>query len=349
MSNEQNEIARRGLTGSLAAVSLLIIGIGVGSRNLIDYDPALLMYTFGSLISLFVVTFRVIIFLHRPPTRLYFVRSLELLFNRRFLPNLWLVTRAFAVNFVMQRFILRRNRLRWSAHILLSWGSILAAAVTFPLVFGWVHFETPPTAPSTYQLFAFGFRITEFSLATLKSWLVFNLLNISAVLVIVGTVMALHRRLYAPGRSRARQQFGNDLIPLILLLMVSVTGLMLTYSTHAMGGQGYSELSLIHALVVMVTLIYLPFGKLFHLFVRPLHLGIELYRAADAKLPPARCRSCGEAYAGSRHVEDMKTVLGEVGLEWELEQQEFHYAEICPACRRRLFGISQAHAIRRSA
>ena len=37
-------------------------------------------------------------------------------------------------------------------HQCLFWGCLLAAAITFPLVFGWVHFETPPEVASRRPL-----------------------------------------------------------------------------------------------------------------------------------------------------------------------------------------------------
>ena len=332
---------RKGLTAALAAMAVLMAGIAVGSRNLLDYDPALLTYTFGALFSAFAITYRYVLFLQRPPTKMYWRRGWQLLFTGNILRNVWNVTRALLANFVGQRFIFRRSTLRWFAHFMLSWGSIIAGAVTFPLVFGWVHFEARPDDDQIYQVMLFGVQVDEFHLASLKRYLLFNLLNISAVMVIVGVVIALHRRLKAHGGSLARQQFGNDLVPLILLLAVSLTGLMLTFSTHALQGFGYSEISLIHALTVTITLIYLPFGKLFHLFVRPAHLSVELYKRANAENPPAVCRICGDGFAGAMHVEDLKTVLSEAGLPWAMEGPVPHYAEVCPRCRRRLLGASQ--------
>ena len=45
---------------------------------------------------------------------------------------------------------------RWAAHWLIAWGCILAAAVTFPLSFGWVHFKSAPDNQEIYQAFVFG-------------------------------------------------------------------------------------------------------------------------------------------------------------------------------------------------
>ena len=43
-----------------------------------------------------------------------------------------------------QKFIRRRSSTRWFAHFCFAWGTLIAVAVTFPLVFGWLHFETRP-------------------------------------------------------------------------------------------------------------------------------------------------------------------------------------------------------------
>jgi hypothetical protein len=227
----------------------------------------------------------------------------------------------------------------------MSWGTILAGAVTFPLVFGWIHFESQTHAPQVYQILVFGVRVGAFH--TELSWVryvFFNLLNLAAVLVIVGVVLTLHRRLKDAG-AVASQQFGNDLVPLLLLLAVSATGLMLTFSMHALHGAGYVVISLIHAGTVIATLLYLPFGKLFHLLQRPLHLGVTLYKQANTTAPPAVCRLCGEGFAGAMHVEDLKGVLAEVGLDWRLRGPVAHYMHVCPRCRRRQVGIWHGRAM----
>ena len=48
------------------------------------------------------------------------------------------------VEFAANAYIFRRGRLRGLAHWLIMWGCVLAAAITFPLVWGWIHFETVP-------------------------------------------------------------------------------------------------------------------------------------------------------------------------------------------------------------
>jgi hypothetical protein len=130
----------------------------------------------------------------------------------------------------------------------------------------------------------------------------------------------------------SRQQFGNDIVPLLLLLAISLTGLMLTFSTHFLRGAGYTVLSLIHAMTVSATLLYIPFGKFFHIFQRPLHLAVILHRRDNEAAPPALCRRCGEGFAGAMHVADLKTVMAEMGFQLDLD--------LCPKCKRKRIGIA---------
>lgn len=336
---------RKGTAAGFGAAAILVAGIVVGSRNLRDYDPVLLTYTFGVLFSAFAVAYRYAVWLQRPPTRVYWRRGWRLVFQRgAVLCNLRFLVRAGVDNLFAQRFIRRRSRVRWIAHFCFAWGCVIAGAVTFPLVFGWIHFETRADDPQMYQVVLFGRIVGEFPLQSVIRHVMFNLLNVSAVLVIVGVALALHRRFRDAG-SLARQQFGNDLVPLILLLAISVTGLMLTFSTHALRGYGYSAISLIHALTVTATLLYLPFGKFFHIFQRPAQLSVTFYKRANESASPAACRVCGQAFAGAMHVDDLKGVLAEVGMDWTLEGAIPHYAEVCPRCRRRLLGRCQALAM----
>ena len=80
-----------------------------------------------------------------------------------------------------------------------------------------------------------------------------------------------------------------------------MTGLMLTASYTWMRGYAYEFLAVLHAITVIVTLIWLPFGKLFHIFQRPAQLGVSFYKDAGARGEQAACRRCG---TGVRAVDD---------------------------------------------
>src|SRR5260370_41574924 len=83
--------------------------------------------------------------LQRPPTALYWRRGWEAFFKRPYRKQNavnWFkrVIAAFALN----HFIWLRGKYRWLAHWLIMWGCIIAALITFPLVFGWLMFESVP-------------------------------------------------------------------------------------------------------------------------------------------------------------------------------------------------------------
>jgi hypothetical protein len=338
----------RGLRAGLGTMALVAGGIVAGSRGLRDYDLALLPYTFGVLFASFTVAYRYAVWLQRPATAVYWKRGWQLVFRRGDTArNLLFLASSVYDSLFAQKFIKRRGHGRWLAHFCFAWGCVIAAAVTFPLVFGWIHFETRPDDTHWYRVIVLGRQVQEFHTRSITRYVMFNMLNLSAVLVIVGVALALHRRM-KDAEAMARQQFGNDVVPLILLLAISATGLMLTFSMHALQGYGYPFISLIHAIVVTGTLLYLPFGKFFHIFQRPAQLSVTFYKRANAASAPALCAACGEPYAGAMHVADLKGVLAAVDMDWRMSGPVKHYADVCPSCRRRLFGFTQGRLMGRS-
>src|SRR5262249_52439734 len=227
--------------GTLVTILVAIL-IMVGSRSLAHFDAALVGYTFAVLFATFGITYRYSMWLQRPPTALYWKRGWQVFMNPRYLArNIreWLlrVPGDFAANF----FIFRRDRLRWVAHILIMWGCIIAIAITFPLVFGWIHFETLPDNLGWYRTYVFGFPTMAFPIHSLIGFLIFHGLVWASILVIAGVMVAMRRRMRDHG-AVALQQFGEDFLPLILLFAISITGLMLTASYTWMKGYAYDFL-----------------------------------------------------------------------------------------------------------
>ena len=95
----------------------------------------------------------------------------------------------------------KRSRLRWWMHQCLFWGCMLAVAITFPLVFGWIPFRSRPDDQMTYVTYLFGFPAGEFPPAHRIAWLLFHGLDISAVLVLAGIALSLWRRMRDRGRA----------------------------------------------------------------------------------------------------------------------------------------------------
>jgi hypothetical protein len=170
-------------------------------------------------------------------------------------------------------------------------------------------------------------------------------------------MLAFRRRMIDHG-AVAVQQFAEDILPLLMLFAISVTGLMLTASYTWMRGYAYDFLAILHAITVIFTLLWLPFGKFFHIFQRPAQLGVSFYKDAGRRGEQAHCRRCGVAFTSAMMVRDLATVERQLGFRYELESDgaggdtagaegrdgadgAAHYQEVCPRCRRALFGLAQ--------
>ncbi|HEY8668559.1 MAG TPA: hypothetical protein VIL86_18070, partial [Tepidisphaeraceae bacterium] len=323
---------RAGLWGALVT-ALLAMAIVVGSRNLDHFDAALVGYTFATLFAAFGITFRYAMWLQRPPTRMYWRRGWQTFFKPHFIAmHIAQLGRRFFVEFVANRFIWKRGRGRWGAHWLIMWGCIMAFGITFPLVYGWIHFESEPGRIDWYRTYVFGFPTIAFPIHSLMGFMIFHGLVWASIFVILGVMLAMRRRMRDHG-AVAVQQFGEDFLPLILLFAISVTGIMLTASYTWMKGYGYDFLAVLHAITVILFLLWLPFGKFFHIFQRPAQLGVSFYKDVGASSKQAECRRCGTEFASEMMVKDLITVERELGFQYEMPEDE-HYQWICPRCRR---------------
>lgn len=323
-------------TGALAALIVL------GSRRLEHFDAALVGYTFATLFATFGIAYRYAMWLQRPPTRMYWGRGWQAFLNPKLIvQNFVELVRRLFVEFIANRFILRRGKVRWAAHWLIMWGCIIAAAITFPLVWGWVHFETVPGNIAVYRTFVVGFAVQDFPVESLTAFIIFHGLVWASFLVIAGVMIAFRRRMIDHG-AVAMQQFGEDILPLLLLFAISVTGLMLTVSYKWMKGYAYDFLAILHAITVIFMLVWLPFGKFFHIFQRPAQLGASFYKDAGKKSEQAKCGRCGQPFASVMMVRDLTTVEQQLGFDYRMDHgTSAHYQEICPRCRRALFGLAQ--------
>ena len=318
--------------------------IVAGSRNLQHFDAALIGYTFATLFATFGIAYRYAMWLHRPPTRLYWRRTWQLFAHPRHVGhNLVALLHRFFVEFALNRFIFRRGYQRGLAHWLIMWGCIVAALITFPLVWGWIHFNTVPGDLDSYRTYLFGFPVLDFRIESLTGFVIFHGLVWASFLVIAGVMLAFRRRM-VDHTAVTLQQFGQDMLPLIFLFAISASGLLLTASYTWMKGYAYDFLAILHAASVIITLLYLPFGKLFHVFQRPAQFGVSLYKEAGVRGEQALCRRCRRAYASAAMVRDLTVVQRELGFSYEMssEQGAEHYQQVCPRCRRSLYGLAQA-------
>jgi NNP family nitrate/nitrite transporter-like MFS transporter len=340
LPREISRTAMRIRAGAFASLMTALLGaaIVVGSRNLQNFDAALVIYTFATIFMVWGVAYHYAVWLEKPPTRLYWRRTWDLL-RRQGLRGVGIVAERAVTHLGLQTFIAKRSRMRWWMHQLIFWGCLLAVAITFPLVFGWVHFRSAPDNQMVYVTYVFGFPVGSFAIRTVLSWLIFHALDIAAVMVLAGVFLAIWRRLRDQG-AQAVQSFAMDFFPLILLTAISVTGLALTASTLWLRGNFYDFLAILHAITVVAGLLYLPFGKFFHIFQRPAQLGVKLYQAAGDSDPGARCARCGERFASEMHIRDLSQVLRELDFDYGMPVGGT-WQDVCPPCKRKALAVSQ--------
>ena len=330
---------RAGLWATLFTLVLVAL-IVVGSRNLENFDSALVIYTFAVIFATWGVVYHYNVWLDKPPTSMYWRRGWELFRSQGVLRTTITLAGLTGRNLVAQTFIARRSRLRWWMHQCLFWGCMLAAAITFPLVFGWISFRSLPDDQTIYVIYLFGFPPGSFPLHSVMAFLLFHGLDFAAVLVITGIFLALWRRLRDKG-AQTLQSFAMDFFPLILLFAISVTGIALTVSQEWLRGAAYSFLAIIHAITVIAALLFMPFGKFFHIFQRPAQLGVKLYQLVGESDPGALCPRCKLRFASAMHIRDLKIVLPQLGFDYSIPGTRFAWQDLCPPCKRKTLSASQ--------
>jgi hypothetical protein len=324
----------------------------LGSDGLLWFDAALVGYLYGLGFAVFGILYRYTVWLRRPPTAMLNRRGWDA-FRRGGIGNVAGLPGLVVNNLLAQRFIAKRSRPRWLAHQLVFWGCVLAGIVTVPLTMGILHFQSYGQDAEEYQVFVARIGTVRFDAGSVVGWLVFHALDIAAVLVLAGVFVFLRRRLNDPGALAVERS--GDFLALAGLFAVSVTGLFLTVSSLWLEGHFYSALNSLHAMTVILGLMYLPFGKLFHIFQRPANLGVAYYKRANAEGPQATCRRCGEEYAGAQQVADLEEVLDRLGFDYGIDRAAGAgagsaapgdpadgYQRTCPPCRRKQVALAQS-------
>jgi hypothetical protein len=327
------------ITATLVSASVIVL-VFFGSRNLQNFDAALVTYLFGTVFAFFGIVYRTTIWIQRPPTWMYFKRGLHFLFTGRIFFHLFFVVKEVTGNIVFQKFIYPRGKYRWLAHFLIAIGCTSAFMITIPLTFGWIHFTLAPNSIDLYEAHFFGFEVFSFKLGSIMAFLTFHALNWSSWFVILGSLYYLRRRLTNPGLI-ATQSFDGDLLPLILLIAISATGLGLTYSYQFMKGFAFDFLAVLHAVTVILFLIWIPFGKFFHIIQRPAQIGAHIYKIEGKKQKGmAICPHTGKEFTTQLHVDDLKIVTRKLGFDFSQTDGGSHL-DLSPEGKRSR--IAQAH------
>src|SRR5689334_355751 len=126
-----DRVERKAIFSGVVAAGILTVLILVGSRGLLHFDSALLGYAISAVFAVLGITYRYVIWLNRPATRLYWKRGWQLFWNRQnFKKHKWLIPWTIIDNLFLQTFILKRGFWRWFMHFNIMWGCVLAALVT---------------------------------------------------------------------------------------------------------------------------------------------------------------------------------------------------------------------------
>ena len=317
---------RASIAGVLTAL-LLTVAIYFGSGGLETFDAALVGYATATIVLTFAVVYRYAMWIQQAPTRRYFTKGWRAFLSwRNFRRFPTLVPRQLVSYLGFQTFLRERSTGRWLAHLAIFWGVVLATLMTFALSWGWIHFQA--NDEGTYQMYVWGLRVLSFEPFTWFAWIVFHLLDVAAVLVIAGCAYFLWRRV-RDREVRSEQRLGYDFVPLIALIAISVTGLLLTFSSVLLDGLGYEFLAILHMGVVVLSLVFIPFGKFFHVIQRPAVVGVQVFKhvsAADEGI--AACRRCGEPLETEGFVRNLQETMGELDLRYG------PWVETCPRCKR---------------
>lgn len=154
----------------ILASGLLTVLVIVGSRNLAHFDSALFGYAIASIVALGAIVFRYAVWLQRPATRTYWLRGWRLFRDRNeIFKNTTNAAETIGKNLIAQNFIFKRGFARWLTHFLIMWGCVLAAAITFPLSFGWVHFKLE--GDRGYRAYLFGFPTVVMDGRSVLAWI----------------------------------------------------------------------------------------------------------------------------------------------------------------------------------
>src|SRR5215207_8013135 len=290
------------LAGGIAAAVVAVV-IYLGSRGLRYFDAALVGYATATVFLAFGVVYRYAVWVSSPPARRY----------------------------------LRRG---WQAFFSLDNFRRLPTAEPRSVLGCLAFFSDSATGPA-YTIYVLGFRTLSFDALSLLGWVIFHGLDIAAVLVLAGCGWFLWRR-FRYREATTGQRFGYDFFPLIGLVAISVTGLLLTFSSWLLEGRSYDFLAIAHMATVVLTLVFIPFGKFFHVIQRPASVGVEIYKRAalerDGVFP---CRRCGEPLEAKAFVSDLKQTMDELELGFS------EWAETCPRCKRVQRGQAYLDTVKR--
>ena len=279
---------------------LLIAAIVVGSRNLENFDPALVIYTFAVIFATWGVVYHYYVWLDKPPTRFYWERGWQLFRQQGILRERCRDSIAIdrdtssAQTFIRQA--LAASMVDASVPLLglhARRGDHVPAGLRLDRTS-----DRRPDDQMMYVTYLFGFPVGSFRIRTMLV-----LVHVPWARYRGGAGAGGGRPVALAADARPGRAGGCSLSAWISSRSSCCSrfpspGLALTASTN-----GCAELLTVSSpfcmpITVIAGLLYLPFGKFFHIFQRPAQLGVKLYQAGGRRR--RRARFAPAAASGSR-------------------------------------------------
>ncbi|MFX3623709.1 MAG: MFS transporter [Ectobacillus sp.] len=323
---------------SFIVTLVLLFTVWYATDQFTHVDLATLGYLLASIVFGIGMTIRVCFWFARPATHQVVKRSWKNLRSKdRVKRNFASIIKTGIENIFLQKFIFKRGIYRGLQHFLIAWGCLGSLAFTFGLTFGWFRFTLIDA--HTYGVIFMNHQVMKIQAHGIIAELMYNSLNIFAMMLLIGATMALIRRTINKD-VRVTQRFEFDILPLLLLLGAAVTGLMLTLSYVFLKGFMHHYITIIHQISVVFFLVYFPFGKLFHVPIRPLATAVPMNYQEVVKVDTRACKGCGNTYSNDDQISDVKAILAAQQFDLQLADGSY-LADYCPSCRRRIRVMKQ--------
>ncbi|MBU9713245.1 MFS transporter [Evansella tamaricis] len=323
---------------SFFVVIFLFFTMWIGTGQFTKVDWMLFGYMVASFIFFIGMTVRLTSWVMRPATHEMIKRSIQnMKAKKRQKRNVKAIIKTLIDNIILQKYIFKRGIYRGIQHWLIAWGCIGSLAITFGLTFGWMHFKLVDA--TTYQVVVFGVPTLKMHPDGLLAGLIFEGLNITATMLLIGVIMAIVRRIKNHD-TQVTQRAEFDLVPLYILLAMTGTGLLLTVSYKLLGGWMHPQFQLLHQVTTVLFLVYFPFGKLFHLPIRPMAVAVPMNYQEEPGIDTKECVGCGELYSSDDQITDVQTILGKQMFDFKTNDGH-QLSDYCPACRRKIRVMSQ--------
>lgn len=301
-------------------------------QKILHIDLAILGYKVACILCAVGLLYRLSVWFRCPPNRTLWDRSAHAWPSTSLRGWFTTLVRSVVTRLVFQTYIIRRGWLRWLTHFSIVWGVAIAGGGSL-LARTWGITSCSSVNQQTYRALFFDVPLFDFRANSVLAFLVLNAINLGSLLLLGGLVLALWQR-YTVRRIETAERPREHLGTLYLLLTVTVSGLLLAISFNFLEGFGYDQFVYLHEIVVVFGLLWLPFGKLFHLAVSPAAVALDLTERAG-HVESSRCSCCHRTLSAVWRPSDLRDTLASAGIALRKGGLGPTELTLCPICRQR--------------